>query len=578
MRILAAMVFALLFVGGFFPSAAKALETKLRRPVALAASEDGRWLYVANRESGSLSVIDIQKRSVASEVTIGGRLSDLIKVDDRLLLALDEQQHELILLTGEAAEWKASARLSVAPYPVRLQWASETGRCYVTSLWSKTVSLVEVSRDEANSPRLTPTKTVELPFEPREMCLVQEGKHLIVADAFGGMLAVMEAESLKPIAQKTIPGHNIRGLAPSADGKWLLVAQQEINPLARSTEDDVHWGNMLMNLVVSLSLPDLLNPKPEGKIQHTTRELGEPGRGAGDPGAIHIDAEGRMAIALSGVNELALAHEDGLSFQRIPVGRRPVAMASTNDGRLFVANMFSDSISIIDPIRPGPSAEISLGDRPELRAEEIGEMLFFDSRLSLEGWMSCHSCHTDGHSNGQLNDNLSDGAFGTPKRVLSLLGVGETGPWAWNGEMKTLKQQIASSIEKTMQGEKPSEDNVDALAAFLEALPAPPAPKEEENSSEIGLGRELFQALDCRRCHSPPVYTTPKVYDVGLKDSLGHRQFNPPSLRGVGRRPTLFHDGSASSLEDVFLKHKHQLGRDLSKEELERLMRFLRSL
>ena len=578
MRILCGTIFALLLADGLFPPAAKALETKLRRPVALVASDDGKWLYVANRDSGSLSVIDIANQAVANEITIGARLSDLTKVDDHTLLASDEKQHELIVLTGEAKEWKAAARLRVAPYPMRLQWASEPSRCYVTSLWSKTVSLVELSKDDANSPRMTLAKTAELPFEPREMCLTQDGKFLIVADAFAGMLGVLEAKSLKQIAQKTIAGHNIRGLAQSPDGKWLLVAQQELNPLARSTEDDVHWGNLLMNLLVSLSLPDLLSPESDGRIHHTTRELGEPGRGAGDPGALHIDSQGQIAIALSGVNEVAFSKEDGLSFQRIPVGRRPVAMVSAHDGQLFVANMFSDSISIIHPGKPGRTAEISLGENPQPRPDQIGEMLFFDSRLSLEGWMSCHSCHTDGHSNGQLNDNQSDGTFGTPKRVLSLLGVGETGPWAWNGEMKTLKQQIASSIEKTMQGEKPPEDKVDALDAFLETLPAPPVSLEQQNISEVQSGRELFQALDCRRCHTPPLYTSPKVYDVGLKDSWGHRQFNPPSLRGVGRRSLLFHDGKAHSLEEVFLKHRHQLDRALTKEELERLTRFLRSL
>ena len=52
--------------------------------------------------------------------------------------------------------------------------------------------------------------------------------------------------------------------------------------------------------------------------------------------------------------------------------------------------------------------------------------------------MSCHSCHPDGHTNGLLNDNLGDGNFGAPKRVLSLLGVGQTGPWAWNGGVADL--------------------------------------------------------------------------------------------------------------------------------------------
>ena len=194
---------------------------------------------------------------------------------------------------------------------------------------------------------------------------------------------------------------------------------------------------------------------------------------------------------------------------------------------------------------------------------------------------SHHSCHTQGHSNGQLNDNLSDGSFGTPKRVLSLLGVGQTGPWAWTGEVKTLEQQMTNSIKNTMQGKAPTDEQVAALVAYLKTLPAPPIPNAlavVRNASEIQRGEELFQSLDCQRCHMPPTYSSPRAYDVGLTDSVGNKKFNPPSLRGVGRRNSLFHDARATSLKDVFAKHKHQLNRELSTAELDRLLQFLRSL
>jgi cytochrome c len=132
--------------------------------------------------------------------------------------------------------------------------------------------------------------------------------------------------------------------------------------------------------------------------------------------------------------------------------------------------------------------------------------LFFDGRLSHDGWMSCHSCHTDGHTNGQLNDNLSDGSFGAPKRVLSLLGVSETGPWAWNGQVETLEEQITNSIQKTMQGAAAKQEQVAALAAFLKTFSAQPAIADSSDSSEVEIqrGEKLFHSLGCRRCHTPP--------------------------------------------------------------------------
>src|SRR5262245_54437710 len=57
------------------PSAAD-LSPALRRPVALAPSADGNWLYVANRDSATLSIIDLKVSQVAAEHRLGQRLSN----------------------------------------------------------------------------------------------------------------------------------------------------------------------------------------------------------------------------------------------------------------------------------------------------------------------------------------------------------------------------------------------------------------------------------------------------------------------------------------------------------------------
>jgi cytochrome c peroxidase len=79
-------------------------------------------------------------------------------------------------------------------------------------------------------------------------------------------------------------------------------------------------------------------------------------------------------------------------------------------------------------------------------------------------------------------------------------------------------------------------------------------------------------------CHVTPRFTSPESYDVGMVDEKGNREFNPPSLRGVSQRRPFFHDNRASTLEDVFLKHRHQLDEALDDEERVALLAFLRSL
>lgn len=577
------IILLMLFTTTWLRTDAAELERQLRRPIALTVSDDHKWLYVANRNSGSISVIDTSAKSVAKEISVGGQFSDLVALDNTHLLALDEKNHQLILLTGSGIDWKVTSKLNIAHYPVQLEVDRASKRCFITSLWSQTVTMVDLSEiDHKPQPQLSITTKLRIPFEPREMCLTKDRKKLLVAGSFRNTLAVVDTNNLKLIVSKQIPGHNIRGLAISNDEKRVLVTQQELNSLARSTRDDVHWGNMLSNLLVSLSLDDLCDLQADVLKRREVFHLGEPSRAAGDPGPIYVTPTGKLTVLLSGVNEIAIGNgKNSFDFQRATVGRRPIAAISTPDGRLFVADLFSDSVSIVDMNDTKQIDRVSLGPQPELSPAERGEILFFDSQLSHDGWMSCHSCHTDGHSSSQLNDNLSDGSFGTPKRVLSLLGVTQTGPWAWDGKVQTLTQQVKNSIKKTMQGNDPSDDQVTDLVTYLKTLSHPPAQSESTttiNDDTAERGRLLFQTLDCKRCHVPPTYTSTKTFDVGLKDSAGNALFNPPSLLNVGRRLSFFHDGRALTLKDVFIQHKHQINRTLTESELNSLLQFLKTL
>jgi cytochrome c peroxidase len=197
--------------------------------------------------------------------------------------------------------------------------------------------------------------------------------------------------------------------------------------------------------------------------------------------------------------------------------------------------------------------------------------------------MSCHSCHSDGHTNYQLADTLGDGTQGTPKRVLTLRGTRLTDPWAWNGQVRSLNDQVRKSLETTMHAKGITPQQVDDLTAFLHTLAPPPplqpATDEPQDQTQLARGSALFNQLGCAKCHVPPLtYTSSDAYDVGLEDEKGQRKFNPPSLRGVSQGYSFFHDGRAKQLEDVFTIHGHQLDRPLEKAELADLLRYLRSL
>src|SRR4051812_25911828 len=93
----------------------------LRRPVAIAASGDR--LIVANRRSGTVSVVDLRTARVTDETRVGRTLSDLVvSADGHDALVTDESAGELIRLSWDGSHAPAvQSRLSLSAYPVSVR-------------------------------------------------------------------------------------------------------------------------------------------------------------------------------------------------------------------------------------------------------------------------------------------------------------------------------------------------------------------------------------------------------------------------------------------------------------------------
>ena len=301
-----------------------------------------------------------------------------------------------------------------------------------------------------------------------------------MADAFGGKLATIDTKRRAIDRLRALPAHNIRGLANSADKKTLTMAHQVLSPLAQTSFDDVHWGLLMRNHLRVFPISQWLMPWSDAELLDRGQlfDLGDVGHGAGDPASVCFDSRRNLIVALAGVDEIAIAASPAATPRRVSVGRRPLAIAASPEGRwAFVADSGDDTVSVVDIAGGARMAVIPLGVRPELTSVDRGERLFFSAKLSHDGWMSCHSCHTDGHTNNLVGDTLGDGSYGAPKRVPSLLGVAATGPWTWLGSMPRLEDQVRTSITTTMHGNKPTEQQVADLVAYLSSL-SPPAPSD----------------------------------------------------------------------------------------------------
>ncbi len=178
---------------------------------------------------------------------------------------------------------------------------------------------------------------------------------------------------------RSLPAHNIRGLAFAPDGRTLVIAHQVLNRLAQTSFDDVHWGQLIRNHLRVVRTDALLKPGSDAALLDGGRlfDLGDVGYAAGDPAGLAFDVRGNLIVALAGVDEVAITASPDQGPRRIVVGRRPTAVAPSPDGKVvYVADTLDDTISVVDIGTGQRLATISLGPRPEPTAVDRGERLF----------------------------------------------------------------------------------------------------------------------------------------------------------------------------------------------------------
>ncbi|MFO0916309.1 MAG: cytochrome c peroxidase [Pirellulales bacterium] len=583
------------------------------RPVAITVAQGE--LLVASC-SGWIDQIDLSTRQVTAHWQAAPALADLTW-DPAIhrLLAVDPSSRQLIAYAPSKPDtsddttsdligptvWREVGRYATSTDPVAVQASDDGEWIAVSCRWSRRVNLYRAERSEAHGEPLIRATGAPLDLTLAPHCIVWLGTHgrFLVADAFGGRLAALDPLAGRVTHTVQIDGHNLRGLVLDRQRDEVVIAHQRLTSHLSTTHDHVFWGNVVANLLMSVRVGDLLddshacNDYPP--LAHwSLQTLGQNKAAGGDPAGVALLPDGGRVVCLAGVGQAAISHRPWGLFQRIATGRGPVAVVvDPGQPRAYVVNKFDDSVTVIDTYAQQVIDTVRLQPTipsERLTAEQRGEMLFYDARLSLDGWYSCHSCHTDGHTNGLNNDNFGDAHEGAPKRIPSLLGTADTSPWTWRGLQSDLGQQISKSIVSTMQGRREDAEDADQLSdlvAYLNSLPPAPgidAARVESASVDIdqqrAAGRGLFERLKCADCHSGPKLTSSQVVDVGLSDAAGERQFNPPSLLGVSQRDRWLHDGRARTLRAVFADHYHPDGATagLNSADLDALVAYLSSL
>lgn len=569
-----------------------------RSPNDVALTPDGKWAVTANATANSVSLVSLAEARVAAEVPVGKNPFAVAVSPDGARVALSHSgEDSLMVLRREGNTLVREATIIVGQEPRGVVFAPNGKRLYVAVAGEDMVAAVDV-------PGQVVTARWAVDRQPWHLALYDGGKRLLVGCTNSKTVVETDTRTGKRIRSHWLPGRNLRHIAvdPVHTHAYVPLITGRGKPTTRANIDR---GWVIGSRLARLSLGSPEQPLPDSLPDLLPLDVS--GDAVGDPEGCAVRPNGaQIALSAGGSHELvlmdrnttpfvpALAENDHLPlalrdnparFRRVRLGGCPRGIVYTPDGNaVVVANYLRNSVQVVEAATGTLRREIFLGGPSEPTLARRGEALFLDADRSFGSWFSCNTCHTEGATNSGSYDTRNDGGYGLPKRTPDLRGAAQTAPYTWHGWTDSLEEIVRESLVSTMQGPAPSDADVAALTAYIASLRfrEPETPKRER-ARAIQRGKDVFTQKGCATCHTPPTFTTPRTVATG--GGTGYDRFsrlNPPSLRGVGSRAPLLHDGRAATLEEALTRYHRptQTGADsdLTPAEQADLIAYLRSL
>jgi cytochrome c peroxidase len=287
---------------------------------------------------------------------------------------------------------------------------------------------------------------------------------------------------------------------------------------------------------------------------------------------------------------------------------------------------------------PLPKVIASDGNLVTPAKAALGKLLFYETRISVDGTVSCARCHPFSlYGADGLRKSVGHDARPNPRNAPTVLNAAGQISAHWIGNRRDVEDQAMQSVSGPASFGMPSYDAVERVLKsipgygpmFRKAFPGDPDPVRIGNFALAAgafertlvtpspfddfldgnpaalteaqkKGLERFLDTGCVSCHSGPYvggqsyerfgvagpywdYTKSSEIDEGrfavTKNEADKYVFKVPILRNVAMTAPYFHDGSVDRLaEAVRIMGKAQLDLTLTGDEIGEIVAFLESL
>ena len=608
------------------PAASSSIIAVDTRGSALGVSRAVTNIYVANPDNGTVTRL-FHDNSKVWEVAVGHDPRTLAEAPNGEIWVANEGSGDLAVLSPLGSIVRR-IELGYGSAPYGVVFAPDGRAAYVTLGAGRLLKL---------DTRGTVVGELELGARPRGIAVSGDSTRILVTrfvSAFaesGAVGEVYEVDAASFTVARTIelgfnPGPDSefgsRGvpnylsqvrIAPDGATAWVPSKQDNIARGRYRDGQDLDFESQTRAIVSQIDLATGAEA-PDRRIDFNDRDLAQAlaFTPAGD--ALVVALEGSNLIELWDANKRTL-------LSGVEVGRAPMGLAFKPDGRrLYVHNFLDRSVTVLNtaPLLDGTSNQPTVVATVSTVAQEAlapavlrGKRIFYDasdSRMNLDGYISCASCHLDGGSDGMVWDRTQ---FGEGLRnTIDLRGHRGTNGgfvhWTANyDEIQDFEHDMRNAFGGTgfmsdsdfRTGNRDSalgdpkaglSAELDDLAAYVSSLERfPESPHREANGSltAAGLAGELlFEQKGCAACHSGLGFTDDGVHDVGtIEASSGRRAggpllgINTPTLKGLWLAAPYLHNGKHPTLDGVLSEAEH-VGGYLTQQEKDDLVAYLLQL
>ncbi|MDB4928010.1 MAG: hypothetical protein JWM10_494, partial [Myxococcaceae bacterium] len=428
-------------------------------PVAVASIAGRGTLLAACRGEDALTVVDLATRRPVRSVWVGDEVSNVaVTPDGATAIALLPHDRQVVLLN--TADWSERARVAVGRDPHHLAVRADGGSVFVAGRRTGLGAAVEAG------------------------------------DPAGADLAEINLATGAVVRTVHHVGTTIGGIALGADGRDLYVAALRNDPgAALISEFAPHFRHSVVRYDLSAGAP--IREAAAADLTRSRRVAPPDGdAGVDDAGAAPDPLDARRAVGLHWIGARdgavwVIAESSDMVLRldaatlaeraRFDAPGRPRAGAFAADGTVLVFGHQAQRLTAIGAAT-GARTSAPLGVDPRPAAVAAGAAYFTGTgmradlgagRVVAGDVWSCGTCHADGLTDGLAWSVGPTDAYRALTPALTLL----EGAWplGWQGAASDVAS-AAITLHGLVGLQRPAQDQVDALAAYLGSIAPPPAP------------------------------------------------------------------------------------------------------